>query len=51
MSVLFTALLVFLTRCRVLQRQLDLAQRRSHQLNDVIDANRVAGSPASNSSR
>ncbi|PBK71752.1 hypothetical protein ARMSODRAFT_954593 [Armillaria solidipes] len=36
---------------KVLQRQLDLAQRRSHQLNDVIDANRVAGSPGSNSSR
>ncbi|KAK0189739.1 hypothetical protein F5146DRAFT_1139206 [Armillaria mellea] len=32
---------------KVLQRQLDLAQRRSHQLNDVIDANRVAGSPGS----
>ncbi|KAK0200971.1 hypothetical protein DFS33DRAFT_1507788 [Desarmillaria ectypa] len=36
---------------KALQRQLDLAQRRSHQLNDVIDANRAAGSPGSNSSR
>ncbi|KAG7447276.1 uncharacterized protein BT62DRAFT_931123 [Guyanagaster necrorhizus] len=33
---------------KALQRQLDLAQRRSHQLNDVIDANRAAGSPGSN---
>ncbi|KAK0463148.1 uncharacterized protein EV420DRAFT_1639232 [Desarmillaria tabescens] len=36
---------------KALQRQLDLAQRRSHQLNDVIDANRAAGSPGSNSPR
>ncbi|KAF9045716.1 hypothetical protein BDZ89DRAFT_1058679 [Hymenopellis radicata] len=36
---------------KLLQKQLDLTQKRSHQLNDVIDANRVGGSPGSNSSR